>query len=119
MPSTTSKSSLPSCGTESDTTAPFGLAQPERNQIVTTAGNTRPSHSVNTGKGGLHRQETKQATAAARHRRIQVAVFNDRVAIVSAMWANNETTGTIFPVEMDTVQKPGIHHTDAVQVVGR
>jgi cysteine desulfurase len=49
------------------------------------------------------------------------SLLNDRVAIVSAMWANNET-GTIFPVEemAELASAKGImFHTDAVQAVGK
>lgn len=49
------------------------------------------------------------------------AALSERVAIVSIMWANNET-GTIFPVtQLAEMAKPyGIlFHTDAVQAVGK
>jgi cysteine desulfurase len=49
------------------------------------------------------------------------SLLNDRVAIVSAMWANNET-GTLFPVEemAEMAHAKGIlFHTDAVQAVGK
>jgi cysteine desulfurase len=47
--------------------------------------------------------------------------LSDDTAIVSVMWANNET-GTIFPVEeiAREVRERGIvFHTDAVQAVGK
>lgn len=47
--------------------------------------------------------------------------LSDRVAVVSIMWANNET-GTLFPVE-ELAQMAKAHgalfHTDAVQAVGK
>jgi cysteine desulfurase len=49
------------------------------------------------------------------------AALSDRVAIVSIMWANNET-GTIFPVAglADKAKAVGaLFHTDAVQAVGK
>lgn len=49
------------------------------------------------------------------------AALSENVAIVSIMWANNET-GTIFPVEQLAVmaKKVGaLFHTDAVQAVGK
>ena len=49
------------------------------------------------------------------------AALSDKVAIVSIMWANNET-GTIFPVEglADLAKGVGaLFHTDAVQAVGK
>jgi cysteine desulfurase len=48
-------------------------------------------------------------------------LLNDDVALVTAMWANNET-GTIFPVEQmaEMAHAKGIlFHTDAVQAVGK
>ncbi|MBP2307913.1 cysteine desulfurase NifS [Azospirillum melinis] len=49
------------------------------------------------------------------------AALSDQVAIVSIMWANNET-GTIFPIEeLAQMAKAvgAVFHTDAVQAVGK
>ena len=49
------------------------------------------------------------------------AALSEDVAIVSLMWANNET-GTIFPIEELAVLAKGVgalFHTDAVQAVGK
>ncbi len=49
------------------------------------------------------------------------AALSDRVAVVSLMWANNET-GTIFPVDglAELAHEHGaLFHTDAVQAVGK
>ena len=49
------------------------------------------------------------------------AALSDRVAIVSLMWANNET-GAIFPVEALAEEAKAVgalFHTDAVQAVGK
>ncbi len=49
------------------------------------------------------------------------AALSERVAVVSIMWANNET-GTIFPVEHLAVMAKALDipfHTDAVQMVGK
>ncbi len=49
------------------------------------------------------------------------AALSDRVAIVSIMWANNET-GTIFPVAALAEKAKAVgalFHTDAVQAVGK
>ncbi|MHC2332035.1 cysteine desulfurase [Bradyrhizobium sp. USDA 4454] len=49
------------------------------------------------------------------------SALGPRTAIVSVMWANNET-GTIFPVEFLaglTHEAGALFHTDAVQVVGK
>ena len=47
--------------------------------------------------------------------------INDKTALVSVMWANNET-GTIFPVKeiADIAHEFGaLYHTDAVQAIGK
>ncbi|MDR2260961.1 MAG: cysteine desulfurase NifS [Azoarcus sp.] len=114
-----------SCGTESDSTAILSAlrAQPERNTVVTTAVE-HPAilnlcdwlekegyvvHKLKVDKKGrLDMDEYR-------------ALLGGNVALVSAMWANNET-GTIFPVETmaETAAARGImFHTDAVQAVGK
>ncbi|MDP1613064.1 MAG: cysteine desulfurase NifS [Sulfuritalea sp.] len=114
-----------SCGTESDSTAILSAikAQPERRTIITTVvehpailtlcdqlekeGYVVHKLKVNK-KGRIDLDEYK-------------SLLNDRVAIVSIMWANNET-GTIFPVEemAEMAHEKGImFHTDAVQAVGK
>ena len=114
-----------SCGTESDSTAILSAlkAQPDRNTVITT-NVEHPAiltlcdwlekegyivHKLKVDKKGrIDMDEYK-------------SLLHDRVAIVSAMWANNET-GTIFPVvEMaELAAAKGImFHTDAVQAVGK
>jgi cysteine desulfurase len=114
-----------SCGTESDSTAILSAikAQPERKTIITTVvehpailtlcdqlekeGYVVHKLKVNK-KGRVDLDEYK-------------SLLNDRVAIVSVMWANNET-GTLFPVEemAEMAHEKGImFHTDAVQAVGK
>jgi cysteine desulfurase len=114
-----------SCGTESDSTAILSAlkAQPERREIITTVvehpavltlceflekdGYTVHRLKVD-GKGRLNLDEYR-------------ALLSERVAIVSVMWANNET-GTLFPVaEMaEMAHAAGVmFHTDAVQAVGK
>ncbi len=114
-----------SCGTESDSTAILSALQamPDRKEIITTEvehpailtlcdnletqGYTVHRLKVD-GKGRLNLSEYE-------------ALLSDNVAIVSVMWANNET-GTIFPVEKmaEMAQDAGImFHTDAVQAVGK
>lgn len=114
-----------SCGTESDSTAILSAlkAYPERRTIITTVVEhpailTLCEHLEKDGyvvhrlrvdkKGRLDLDEYK-------------SLLDDRVAIVSAMWANNET-GTLFPVEdmAELAHAKGIlFHTDAVQAVGK
>ncbi|MCE1239187.1 MAG: cysteine desulfurase NifS [Azonexaceae bacterium] len=114
-----------SCGTESDSTAILSAlkAQPERNTVITTVVE-HPAiltlcdwlekegyivHKLKVDKKGrLDIDEYK-------------SLLHDRVAIVSVMWANNET-GTIFPVEEMAAlaaEKGIMFHTDAVQAVGK
>ncbi len=114
-----------SCGTESDSTAILSAlkAQPERNEIITTvvehpAVLTLCEQLEKEGyKVHYLKVDTKGQLDLSEYRKL----LSDRVAIVSVMWANNET-GTIFPaIEMaDMASKAGVmFHTDAVQAVGK
>ena len=114
-----------SCGTESDSTAILSAikAQPDRNEIITTAVEhpailtlcehlAKEGYTIHylgvDGKGRLDLQEYQ-------------ALLSSKTAIVSVMWANNET-GTLFPVvEMaEMANATGVmFHTDAVQAVGK
>ncbi|SEG25085.1 cysteine desulfurase NifS [Marinobacterium lutimaris] len=114
-----------SCGTESDSTAILSAlkAQPERKEIITTvvehpAVLTLCEHLETEGytvhwlevdsKGRLDLDKYK-------------SLLSDKVAIVSVMWANNES-GTLFPVEemAQMAAEAGVmFHTDAVQAVGK
>ena len=114
-----------SCGTESDSTALISAlkAQPERNQIITTA----VEHPA-----VLALCEHLEKEGAVVHRlgvdkngRLDMdeyrALLSPRTAVVSVMWANNET-GTLFPVEemAELAHAAGaMFHTDAVQAVGK
>ena len=114
-----------SCGTESDATAILSAlrAQPERNTVITTV----VEHpAVLTLCDWLEKEGyVVHRLRVDRKGRLDMdeyrSLLNDRVAIVSAMWANNET-GTLFPVlemaAMDAAR--GImFHTDAVQAAGK
>jgi cysteine desulfurase len=114
-----------SCGTESDSTAILSAlkAQPERNQVITTAVEHPAILALceHLEKEGVvvHR------LGVYRKGRLDLAEYKSllgpRTAIVSAMWANNET-GTIFPVEEMAEMAHGVgaqFHTDAVQAVGK
>ena len=114
-----------SCGTESDSTAILSAlkAQPDRKEIITTVVEhpailtlceylEKEGYTVHylevDKKGRLDIQEY--------HR-----LLTDKVAIVSVMWANNES-GTLFPVEemAEMARSAGVvFHTDAVQAVGK
>jgi len=114
-----------SCGTEADSTAILSAlkAQPARREIITTnvehpAILALCEHLEKDGykvhylkvdkKGRLNLDEYKQ-------------FLSDKTAIVSVMWANNES-GTLFPVEQmaQMAHEAGVmFHTDAVQAVGK
>lgn len=114
-----------SCGTESDSTAILSAlkAQPERNQVITT---------VVEHPAILTLCEYLEKDGVVVHRlgvdkkgRVDLdeykSFLSPRTAIVSAMWANNET-GTLFPVEEMAAMAHSVgamFHTDAVQAVGK
>jgi len=113
-------------GTESDSTAILSAlaTMPERREIVTTRVE-HPAvlnlckhlardkgytvHWLSVDREGLLDMEEVRSK------------ISDRTAVVSVMWANNET-GVIFPVEeiADIARDHGaLMHTDAVQAVGK
>ncbi len=114
-----------SCGTESDSTAILSAlkCQPERKEIITTNVEhpavltlcdylKKEGYKIHTlhvdEKGRLDLEEYEE-------------LLDEKVAIVSVMWANNET-GTLFPVEQmaEMAHAKGVmFHTDAVQAVGK
>lgn len=113
-------------GTESNNTAIRSALEvmPGRTEIITSAVEhpavlTLCRHLEKTSGIKVHRIPVDQ------HGRLDLEAYRTalthRVAIVSIMWANNET-GTIFPVAKlsEMAKKVGaIFHTDAVQVVGK
>jgi len=114
-----------SCGTESDSTAILSAlkAQPERRVIITTA----VEHPAILNLCDWLEKEgyVVHKLPVDRKGRIDLdqyrSLLTPNVAIVSAMWANNET-GTLFPVEemAEMAAAAGImFHTDAVQAVGK
>ncbi|MBV8268827.1 MAG: cysteine desulfurase NifS [Planctomycetaceae bacterium] len=118
-----------SCGTESDSTAILSAlkAFPDRREIITTA----VEHpAVLTLCDYLEKQLVDEGYIIHRLRvdtkgRLDLREYRKRLsektAIVSVMWANNET-GTIFPVEEMAELARGhgaLFHTDAVQAVGK
>ncbi|MDR2032927.1 MAG: cysteine desulfurase NifS [Azoarcus sp.] len=114
-----------SCGTESDSTALLSAlrAQPERNTVITT---TVEHPAILNLCDWLEKEGyVVHKLKVDRKGRLDLdeyrARLGDNVALVSAMWANNET-GTIFPVETmaELAAARGImFHTDAVQAVGK
>ncbi len=113
-------------GTESDNTALLSAlaALAPRNEIIVSAVEhpavlTLCERLEAEGRARVHRIPVDRCG------RIDVAAYEDalceRTAVVSFMWANNET-GTLFPVETlaEKAQAAGaLFHTDAVQATGR
>lgn len=113
-------------GTESDNTAILSAleASPGRDEIVTSAVEhpavlSLCAHLEKTKGIKVHviPVDAKGLLDIEAYR----AALSDKTAVVSIMWANNET-GTIFPVpELAEMAKEvgAIFHTDAVQAVGK
>src|SRR5450631_2896044 len=113
------------CGTESDNSAIRSALEvfPEKRHVITSRVEhpavltqcrnlTQKGYRVTEigvdGEGRLDMEEYK-------------AAIDDDTAIVSLMWANNET-GVIFPIEEAAAvakTKGALFHTDAVQAVGK
>lgn len=117
-----------SCGTESDSTAIFSALQSfaDKRHVVTT----RVEHPAvknlceNLDHLTGHKHRLTRLTVAA-DGTLDLQKYEETLAadtaIVSVMWANNET-GVIFPVtEMAAMAKERgiLFHTDAVQAVGK
>ncbi len=114
-----------SCGTESDNTAIKGTLEmyPNRHKVVTTrvehpavltTCRDLERHGYSVSEIGVDQQGCLDVDELGFR-------IDDNTAIVSVMYANNET-GVIFPVEQiaDIVSARGvIFHTDAVQVAGK
>ncbi len=114
-----------SCGTESDNAAIWGIlhANPHKKHIVTT----RVEHPAvyNLGKylaqSGYHVTELGVDSSGMLNLQELTDAVREDTAIVSIMYANNET-GVIFPIEEIghiVKEKGSILHTDAVQAVGK
>jgi cysteine desulfurase len=117
-----------SCGTESDSTAILSALRtfPEKRHIITT----RVEHpavkslceNLETLTGHKYRVTRLKVDAEGMIDLAEYeAALTDDTAIISIMWANNET-GNIYPVEkmaMMAMQRGILFHTDAVQAVGK
>jgi cysteine desulfurase len=113
-------------GTESDNAAILSAleANPRRREVITTSVEHPAILALcewleQSGRAKIHYipVDTKGRLDMAAYE----AALSDRTAIVSVMWANNET-GTLFPVaELATKAKAAgaLFHTDAVQAVGK
>jgi cysteine desulfurase len=114
-----------SCGTESDSTAILAAlaSNPDKKHIVTT----RVEHPAVKNLCERLSKDGYRITFVPvdRHGNIDLEQlynsFTDDTAVISIMWANNET-GVIFPVE-EIAEKASdrgiVFHTDAVQAVGK
>lgn len=114
-----------SCGTESDNTAIFGAAEvaDQGVKIITT----RVEHPAVLGPCGRLKEHGHNVVELAVDASGQLNLADLRKellggpAIVTIMWANNET-GVVFPMEeiAKIVKDAGaVLHTDAVQTVGK
>ncbi|CCH47635.1 cysteine desulfurase NifS [Pseudodesulfovibrio piezophilus] len=115
-----------SCGSESDNTAIRSAlnAQPDKKHIITT----RVEHpAVLSLCKFLAKKDGYEVTylGTDEHGRLDLDEYRKSIrkdtAIISIMWANNET-GNIYPIEeMARIAKEYgvIFHTDAVQAVGK
>lgn len=113
-------------GTESDSSAIFSALElaPERNEIVTSAVEHPAVLNVcqnleRLGRAKIHYIPVD--SAGALDRAAYSAALSQKTALVSIMWANNET-GVIFPVAdlaAEAKKHGALFHTDAVQAFGK
>ncbi len=114
-----------SCGTESDSTAIYAAlrSNPEKKHIITT----RVEHSAiknlceYLGRNGYRSTFVPVDKNGLLDMDFLREHLTEDTALISVMWANNET-GVIFPVEeiAHMAKERGIvFHTDAVQAVGK
>lgn len=114
-----------SCGTESDNSAIRGILEshPEKRKIITS----RVEHPAVLSTCRQLREHGYELVEinVDRQGRLDMGQLRDELddetAIVSIMWANNET-GVVFDVDeiADLVKAKGsVFHTDAVQAVGK
>jgi cysteine desulfurase len=113
------------CGTESDNAAIRSALEvfPDRRHVITS----RVEHPAvltqcrNLTQKGYRVTEIGVDGAGRLDMEELKAVVDDDTAIVSLMWANNET-GVIFPVEEAAAiakAKGALFHSDAVQAIGK
>jgi cysteine desulfurase len=114
-----------SCGTESDNAAILGTldSYPEKRQFITSRVEHPAVGNVSTylGRKGFHVTELSVDREGRLDPDQLRESITDQTALVSVMYANNET-GVIFPIEKiaEIVKEKGIpFHTDAVQTVGK
>ncbi len=114
-----------SCGTESDSSAIYSALHlcPKKKKVVVS----KVEHPaiIALGQELVRRGYKVEEAPVDSHGRIDMErleeLIDDDTAVVSIMWANNET-GNIYPVEKiaKIAKKHGaLFHTDAVQAVGK
>jgi cysteine desulfurase len=114
-----------SCGTESNNSAINSalVARPEKKHLITTS----VEHSANMKFGAYLQQRGYEVTflPVEPDGSLDVHLLHQSIrpdtAIVSVMWANNET-GVLFPIEEIAAicrSKGTLFHSDAVQVPGK
>jgi len=114
-----------SCGTESDNAAIFGVldAQPSKNHVIMSAVEHPAIYNLTDalqrrGARVTHLSVNREGIVDVEQLR---AAITDKTALVSVMWANNET-GVLSPIEeicRIAHERGVIVHTDAVQAVGK
>ena len=114
------------CATESDNTALCSAIEacaPARNEIITTA--VEHPAILDTcaalAKKGVKVHYLGVDSCGRLNLDEYKALLSEKTAIVSIMWANNET-GTVFPVEIMAKMAKEVgaqFHTDAVQAMGK
>ncbi len=114
-----------SCGTESDSTAIWATLRsyPEKRHIITSKVEHPAVKNLAEylGRNGYRVTFVPVDKAGRLDLDYLYKSLSDETAIVSLMWANNET-GVIFPVEEIAAQvrkRGAVFHTDAVQAVGK
>ena len=114
-----------SCGTESNNSAIHSalVTHPEKKHVITTA----VEHSANMKFGAYLQKQGYEVTylPVESDGSLDVHLLHQSIrpdtAIVSVMWANNET-GVLFPIEEIAAicrSKDTLFHTDAVQTPGK
>lgn len=115
-----------SCGTESDNSAIYSAinAFPEKKHIITS----NVEHpAINKLYKHLEKKKGYEVTFVPVDKKgllnldVLYDSLSDNTAVVSLMWANNET-GVLFPIEeiaKKVTEKGILFHTDAVQAAGK
>lgn len=114
-----------SCATESDSTAIFAALRsyPEKKHIITTRVEHSAIKSLAHPLRAFGYRVTEVGVDRDGHLNLDhlADAITDQTAIISVMWANNET-GVIFPLEkiVELAHSRGVvFHTDGVQAIGK